>query len=875
MNKKTRMSKILAVLIATVMLLVFVAFPLAACGVSIDGGGDTSGTGDGPGGTGVEDGGDEGGKKGDENEKTVVYTVTFDVDGGSSVQSQQIEAGGYAKRPTAPTKSGYTLDDWYRNAAYSAVWDFDADTVDSNITLYAHWTKNVEQPIPVGEGVTATFNVGYEARIAGASNPAAQRVASGKKLTEPSVSLHGCTITGWYVENGDTKWDFAKDTLTADATLFARWSGTIPGAGSGSSGGGSTDPDAYTPSMSENGCLYIHYLRADGNYDGWHIWAWNKTSDWFEQVDKDESGAVYKITLSEIGANTTVNFLVVKGAWGSSSKKDGEDNNSIILANAQAVGGSYHWYVQSGNVANGTGYFVKRGVAVDRSYAKNLAVMNTADNTDDMGVGYQIFVATFCDSDGDGMGDIQGIISKLDYLESLNVDVLWLTPIQSSDSYHGYDCYDYYAIDPKFGTNADYRELVYKAHQRGIKVIMDLIVNHTSRQNEWFIKSINGVKEKVTYQDGTTAFVDYTYFYRWSDTKKSSRYRSADNGKYYYSSFSSRMPELNYDYQPARDAMADVAMYWMAYGLDGFRMDAVKHVFMWDESENASGDAAGDPNGGDWKFNMTKNVEFFKEFNYRLKTKYPGCFLLSENLTGDTAYVAPFYAGMDSLFDFNTYYSLPGRISGGRASSAANAFNSNAASYEKYRAGAGRAINSMISSNHDVARLSYQCGNNVKYQKLYFAVIMTLPGLSWIYYGDEIGMYSDGGSGFSDKMSRQPMKWTANWEGKATAGNDVKQYGYDSDLASVAEQTNDKNSLLSYVRALTKLRNDYPALIHGEATCSESTNGMLKIVVKDGDTFLTVYHNFSSSTKTANATSKLVFGSAKVAAYGTAVFSNK
>jgi len=538
----------------------------------------------------------------------------------------------------------------------------------------------------------------------------------------------------------------------------------------------------------------------------------------------------------------------------------------------------YHWFVKQGATDRGAsspGAAQGGGSAgakteplrasefdVNRAIAAAISVCDTAENCEEMGVGYQIFVASFCDSDGDGWGDIKGITSKLEYLdETLNVDVLWLTPVQASSSTHGYDCYDYYSINSNFGTDADYRELVYKAHQRGMKVIMDLVVNHTSPQNEWFIKSQKGVIETVTHHDGTTSEVKYRDFYRWKN-RSASRYYSTGDGWYFYSSFGDNMPELNYDCQAVRDAMTDVAMYWLGYGLDGFRMDAIKHLFMWDESVNAVNDVEGGKGDGNYNYNLTKDVEFFKEFNARLKSVYPGCFLLGEQLSGNVSDVSPFYQGMDSLFDFNTYYDLADRLDGG-AQDAADAFNANAALYEEYRG--DRPINSMISSNHDIPRLAYKMSGDVQKTKLYFAVTLTMPGLTWIYYGDEIGMQS---AGSNDQTYRQAMKWTADYENKCTV---IYDGHFDGALKSVAEQKADGSSLLSYVSALTALRDKYPTLVNGSATCSVE-NGMLKIVTVGGGTTVTVYHNFSDEAKTVKASGTAVFGGADIGAYGSAAF---
>ncbi|MCH5164989.1 MAG: InlB B-repeat-containing protein [Clostridiales bacterium] len=819
------------------------------------------------------------------------YSVAFITNCAESIPTQRVPAGGKVKRPPDPSNGGMVLEGWYTSPQFDSgkKWNFDTSTVEGPTVLYAKWVKKSEsggnESGGNGEGgdnggggnnegggngeggdngggnndgkVTVTFNVGLDARKSGLSNPPAQTVNSGSKVTAPQITRKGYTLSGWYAEDsGSTAWNFNSNTVSQNTTLFARW--TI-----GSSG------TQYTPTMTDNNTLYIHYLRSAGDYDGWCLWVWGTGSGTrYTPITKDKSGAVYKISISS--ASTAVNFkpgiIDENNKWGVS---DGGDC-SVVPSNAQKVGGSYHWYVREGNTGNGTAYFVDDVVNDDvkteplraskgdvvRSEAAALPVASTVSGWDEAGVGYQIFVASFCDSDGDGVGDIRGIIQKLDYLESLNVDVLWLTPVQSSNSYHGYDCFDYYCIDEKFGTNADYRELVFKAHKKGMKIIMDLVVNHTSPNNEWFIKSKKGVVETVTYQDGTTAEVKYRDFYRWSQSSGNRKY-DGGNGWYFYSSFGSNMPELNYDCKAVRRAMADVAAYWMNYGLDGFRMDAIKHVFMNDESENAGSDRIVGDSG--WQYNLDKNVEFFKEFNYTLKKKYPHCYLLGEQLDGNASNVAPFYAGMDSLFDFNTYYNMSDRIKSGNVSEAASTLNSNASMYAQYRK--DRPINSMISSNHDIPRLSSKL--STEQSKLYFAILMTMPGLSWIYYGDEIGLIGPSGS---DNNYRQSMKWTSNWQYECH--NAISKKDLNSATVSVADQLTDNNSLLNYVIKLTKLRNDYPVLTSGTATCS-TQDGMLKISVTNGTQTLTVYHNFSSNTKTVGGTP--VFGTNSVGAYGTTV----
>lgn len=812
------------------------------------------------------------------------YTVTFDSNGGSAVASVSVRSGDTVERPEDPTRDGCTFSDWFMDKGFAMRWDFETEKVIADTTLYAKWLNSDgtvadndfdgdkndddgEEKPDDGEAQNyrVTFNVGREARLEGVSNPPSVEVAPGGKVTAPDVTRDGYTAT-WKKE-GVTAWNFAENTVTGNMTLFAEWSG-------GTSANYST--------------LYLHYLREDADYESWRVYVWNNAQDGLKEMFYDyepnltdaESGAVYEIKLSDVGlqaaSGTMINFLLMhKDSPVDDWIKDGGDN-IVKLSNTGKSGEGCHWYIKQGHTSEGSATFggssgggsgLRESAAdVDRAAVK-AAYPNpapTATGWDEVGVGYQIFVASFCDSNGDGVGDIKGITSKLDYLAGLNVDVLWLTPVQSSNSYHGYDCYDYYSIDPKFGTNADYRELVYKAHKKGIKIIMDLVINHTSNQNEWFIKSKNAVTETVTHQDGTKETVNYRDFYRWKKGNGATRYYDTGDGYMYYSSFDRSMPELNYDCKAVRNSMLDVAMYWMAYGLDGFRTDAVKHLFMWEESENLDSDVK--TGSGLYEVNQTKNVEFLNEFNTRLKAKYKNALFLGENWDGDTRAVAPFYRGMDSLFDFSIYYDLTKTLNGteGRTpSSMATAFTVNDERYQEARGENNRPINSMFSSNHDVNRRMSELNSEEK-AKLYFAVEMTLPGIGWIYYGDEIGLKDSGGG---DNAHRQSMKWDNSYSNSCSI---IGKGGGSADGA--AEQDKDSASLLSYVKALCKLRNDYPALVSGNATYSEE-DGIIKIVAtKSGQKTVTVYHNFNNSVRTVSQSGTVVFGSATVGAYSTVAF---
>ena len=537
------------------------------------------------------------------------------------------------------------------------------------------------------------------------------------------------------------------------------------------------------------------------------------------------------------------------------------------------------------------------------------------------GVGYQIMVSSFADSDGDGFGDIQGIIDKLPYLESLHVNALWLTPIQMSDSYHGYDISDYTQVDPKFGsaTSAyalahggvvtaasameDYKALLAAAHSKGMAVVMDLVINHTSTSNVWFTKSAQlDAKYRGYYQWGNhltnaSKISVGNYWYPYGDTAYS-----------YYAKFGSGMPELNYMYQSTRDAVAGIANDWASLGVDGFRMDAVKHIFLRDEVDTSVATTGSDTmisdsgSGVDYSSDLTKNLNFWKELVYDVKAVNPNVFFVGENFDGHAFHVAPFYEAFDSMFDFYSYFNLTsaantamggaygktnfsliagkrtdtGVGAGGAYSPSGDAAATNPGTSLKfggtwdirseletnnsYRKGtqtemtdAGYdSLGGMFTSNHDIARTinrihasagdsngitaqgEVTSGDYASYDKeatLVQIAQLMMPGCTWIYYGDELGMTGNlqgkkSTDGYADLTYRQPMKWKHG----STVGQDYT-CGYSitgsgtsvswdninstSTVADVTSQTASSSSHLAALSSFANYKSTLPALIRG------------------------------------------------------------
>ena len=582
--------------------------------------------------------------------------------------------------------------------------------------------------------------------------------------------------------------------------------------------------------------------------------------------------------------------------------------------------GSMHLYIVSGDFKNygfeattsnprinpvtkdTSGKYRSKTQVIDSSKAKAFdpAATKTSDEFKTLGVGYQIFVASFADSDGDGMGDLRGIINKLDYLDDLGAQVLWLTPIQQSDSYHGYDISDYFAVDDKFGTIDDYRELIYKAHQKGMKVLMDLVLNHTSKNNVWFEKSQWAINSEGAEQDETG--IEWRNVYSWKHKSDSiqkyvngsyttitveqdaksdnpSWYRDGESEYYYYGKFGSGMPEINYEYQPTRDLVKDMARYWLSFGLDGYRLDAVKHIYMKDEVANTGDDviitdvgtkSSYDDEKGkyvekafDYSSDLNKNVLWWREFANDIKHAYPNCFLVGENFDGWGNRMSPYYQALDSQFDFANYYHssqmlysdadhYDGNGAGAYATKhSPETYGVFGANFEYNQTGkvwqGGKRtdyINGAYTSNHDVDRAINKVNGTwakvggvdesvpaakitgtaqeIGRAKIMGAMAILQPGVSWIYYGDELGMSGNtdkhvelyGNENSMDIWYRQPMKWEKG-ETEETTGYKAGQYtfewdSYNKNLDGVKEQKADGNSMYNWYKALNTIKKQYP-----------------------------------------------------------------
>ena len=450
---------------------------------------------------------------------------------------------------------------------------------------------------------------------------------------------------------------------------------------------------------------------------------------------------------------------------------------------------------------------------------------------------YQIYPQTFCDSDGDGIGDIQGIISKLDYVKSLGVDAIWFNPFFDSPFQDaGYDIRDYYKIAPRYGTNEDARQLFAEAHKRGMHVIFDYVVSYTSMEHPWFQASAQQEKNK------------YSNYYIWTDNiwVDPPREFAASfikgygmrNGQY-MRNFYYCQPALNFgftnpdprqkwqlpvdhpDVLAMREDLKDVLRFWMDMGADGFRADMAGALCKTTRTF-----------GNEQFFNTNENATklFWREIRRLLEAEYPDGFMVAEwsgpsEALDDCFHVDFFhwFNGYNDLFQKESWRILNGVSEGHSffdAEGLGNITDFLASYMAQYEQTKGKGYISLPLGNHDNARLGNK--RTDKDLEIIYAFGFTMPGVPFIYYGNEIGMKQlptswpqVEGAYQPRNGARTPMQWTPGKNlGFSTADPSKLYLPVDPapDAPNVADQENDPNSLLNRTRALIALRHSEPAL---------------------------------------------------------------
>ena len=434
---------------------------------------------------------------------------------------------------------------------------------------------------------------------------------------------------------------------------------------------------------------------------------------------------------------------------------------------------------------------------------------------------YQIFVGSFSDSNGDGIGDLRGIINRFDYLndgdpnsgKSLGIEGIWLNPIFASPTYHKYDATDYYAIDPKFGTEADLRELIALCHSRNVQIILDLVINHTSKQHPWFTQFQNAHKNG----DTTSPYYDY-YTYVTEKTGGRTYYSISGTNEYYEGNFSSEMPELNFDNPAVRREMVDIAATYLSMGVDGFRFDAAKYVYYGDEP---------------------KNAEFWEWYMGKLRDIKPDIYTVAEVWDADNATYP--YIASTNCFNFSMSQQS-GQIAKAAQSGNVNGLMQYMDQYiGRIREENPNAMPITFVANHDMDRMAGYLMLATGQAKMAANLSILLPGSTFIYYGDEIGILGSRGGSNTDANRRLKMLWGDGDTVKDPVGANYSAAGQNG---TVMDQLPLADSLYNHYKKVIAIRQANPEIAKGSFTPFQvnGTKAAGFVASLDGST-VAVLHN--------------------------------
>lgn len=431
---------------------------------------------------------------------------------------------------------------------------------------------------------------------------------------------------------------------------------------------------------------------------------------------------------------------------------------------------------------------------------------------------YEIFVQSFYDTDGDGIGDLNGVTARLDYLKDLGVDGIWLLPVHPSPSYHKYDVTDYYGIHPDYGNMDDMKQLLAEAHERDILVLIDMVINHTSSQHPFF-------KEARKGRDNP-----YRNYYVWSSNPKIQRqephhwHANGNDPEKYYGFFWKGMPDLNFDNPAVREEMKKIGKYWLEeVGVDGFRLDAIKYIYPDSLSK--------------------RNVNWWREYRSSLESTGKDFFLVAE-IWDESDFIAPFLdGGVHAAFNFDLSFAIEEMLLSGKDPGIGKLLERINREYSKL---SGTHYDAIFLKNHDQDRIMSLL-DDPRQARLAASILFTLPGIPFIYYGEEIGMLGKK----PDEYIREPMVWDLPGKDSGQTSWIKPRYSVPGKVTPVREQLDDPNSLLSHYRKMISLRKEYGILSGGTVRSMDSfPDDLCAYAVAGEEGEILVIHNLSGETAT-------------------------
>ncbi|MBV2129297.1 alpha-amylase family glycosyl hydrolase [Arsukibacterium indicum] len=385
---------------------------------------------------------------------------------------------------------------------------------------------------------------------------------------------------------------------------------------------------------------------------------------------------------------------------------------------------------------------------------------------------YQIWPRSFYDTDADGHGDFNGMTAKLPYLQELGVNAIWLTPMFEAPSYHGYDFTEFYQVESDYGTMAEFEAFIQAAEAKGMKVILDLVINHISSEHEWFVRSAAGeapYSDYFIWRDEMPA-AGSGWGHAWSDNDKPEAvwHWNESRQQYYYAAFGASQPDVNLRHPDVVAEMEKMAKFWLDKGVAGFRLDAVRFAM---------------EGGPDAQADTDETIAYWQSFNQFVKSVNPEAYLVGEAWV-DIPVAARYYGegkGLDQGFDFEIGYKILGLLQQDTAGEAQfGTMQSNqqqVADVSVLRQNVQQRLDSVAPlnffapflTNHDQERVAYQLKEHDSKAKLAAAMLFSSPGTPYIYYGEEIGLTQDRSG--HDVFKRAPMLWNNSNQAGFTESN--------------------------------------------------------------------------------------------------------
>ncbi|TVP94165.1 MAG: DUF3459 domain-containing protein [Acholeplasmatales bacterium] len=446
---------------------------------------------------------------------------------------------------------------------------------------------------------------------------------------------------------------------------------------------------------------------------------------------------------------------------------------------------------------------------------------------------YQLFVRSFADSSGDGVGDFRGIAENLDYFVDLGIDGIWLMPIHPTSSKHGYDVEDFFAINPEYGTMADFEHLLAEAAKLDIKIIIDYVLNHTSEKHPWFTAFKNGEAPYDQFYHRQSSSSRPTTLGSWGQ----SIWHGLGGNQWYIGYFGGYMPDLNWNNPVVRDKMVEIAHFWLEKGVAGFRLDAAMHI-----------QGIGKVPAGISPIDQTKfELEYFE---FHVKDVYPDAYIIGEVWTAFSTYVE-FFDVMDSVFHFD-YANLA--INAINAGSAHNYVNQVINWENATQARKDPVISAPFLRNHDQDRLATDLSGDPGKLRLAAEMLLTVPGNPFLYYGEELGVKGNrsGTAPIWDESVRLPMLFDSAYRTTWPINDWNYHDPFNGDVASVEAQQANPDSLWHVYARLLNLRQDTPALRYGRMVAYPGNTGAFQAFYRiyEHDDFreiVLVIHNLSNS----------------------------